>query len=129
MADRIGIITKGELVVVEEKARLMQKLGKRQLTLQLQEPMTAIPAELAAWSLALKAKGYELEYTFDANDGKADIPALLRRLDDLGINFKDLSTRQSSLEEIFVSLIHHQPPPGDAGNGAAAQAKSAGGSR
>jgi ABC-2 type transport system ATP-binding protein len=109
MADRIGIISKGELIVVEEKSKLMQKLGKRQLTLQLQEAMAALPPELAQWSLTLKSKGFELEYTFDANDGRADIPALLRKLGDLGIGFKDLSTHQSSLEEIFVSLVHERP--------------------
>jgi ABC-2 type transport system ATP-binding protein len=105
MADRIGIISKGELILAEEKTKLMRKLGKRQLTLNLQEPMTAIPDELGAWPLALKAQGYELEYTFDANDGRADIPLLLRRIGDLGIGFKDLNTHQSSLEEIFVTLV------------------------
>ncbi|HET6583193.1 MAG TPA: ABC transporter ATP-binding protein [Nannocystaceae bacterium] len=105
MADRIGIISKGELILVEEKTTLMRKLGKRQLTLVLQDAMSAIPAGLEAWPLVLKAKGHELEYTFDANDGSADIPALLRKLGDLGIGFKDLSTRQSSLEEIFVNLV------------------------
>jgi ABC-2 type transport system ATP-binding protein len=109
MADRIGIIAKGELVIVEEKAKLMQKLGKRQLTLKLREPMTAIPGELAAWPLALKAGGLELEYTFDTRDGSADIPALLRRIDQLGIAFRDLDTRESSLEEIFVSLVSEPP--------------------
>ena len=118
MADRIGIISKGQLILVEEKAKLMQKLGKRQLTLNLQEPMTTIPAGLAAWPLALKAQGYELEYSFDAGAGAADIPALLRRLGELGIGFKDLNTRQSSLEEIFVSLVSERTrspayePPG-----------------
>jgi ABC-2 type transport system ATP-binding protein len=113
MADRIGIISKGELVVVEEKSKLMQKLGKRQLTLNLQEPMTTLPATLSEWPLTLKAKGYELEYSFDASSGRADIPDLLRRLSELGIGFKDLSTSQSSLEEIFVSLVHdRQPRPG-----------------
>src|SRR3954469_21730483 len=104
MADRIGIINKGELVVVEEKTKLMQKLGKRQLTLNLQEPMTELPAALAGWPLALKAHGNQLEYTFDARDGGAgasdkpqDIPSLLRRLGEIGIGFKDLSTSQSSL--------------------------------
>jgi ABC-2 type transport system ATP-binding protein len=105
MADRIGIISKGELIVVEEKAKLMQKLGKRQLTLNLQEVMTVIPGELAAWPLTLKGQGYELELSFDANEGRADIPGLLRRLGELGIGFKDLNTRESSLEEIFVSLV------------------------
>jgi ABC-2 type transport system ATP-binding protein len=118
MADRIGIIDKGELIVVEEKAKLMAKLGKRQLTLNLQEPMTAMPAAFAGWPLALKANGNQLEYTFDARDGAGgpasgadatqgprDIPTLLRRLGELGIAFKDLSTHQSSLEEIFVNLV------------------------
>ena len=112
MADRIGIINKGELVVVEEKTKLMQKLGKRQLTLNLQEPMTELPAALAGWPLALKAHGNQLEYTFDSRDAGAgasdkpqDIPSLLRRLGEIGIGFKDLSTSQSSLEEIFVNLV------------------------
>jgi ABC-2 type transport system ATP-binding protein len=108
MADRIGIIAKGELILTEEKTSLMRKLGKRQLTLQLQEPMTAIPPELASWALTLKGKGSELELTFDANDEHSAIPALLRRMQDLGVGFKDLNTRQSSLEEIFVSLIHER---------------------
>ena len=108
MADRIGIITKGELILVEDKTKLMQKLGKRQLTLHLQEPMTEIPAELGAWNLTLTTQGYELEYTFDATDGRSDISSLLRRMGELGIGFKDLNTRQSSLEEIFVSLVHHR---------------------
>jgi ABC-2 type transport system ATP-binding protein len=106
MADRIGIIAKGELILTEEKATLMRKLGKRQLTLSLQEPMTAVPEALSAWTLALKSQGNELEYTFDAKGGHADIPSLLRKLGDLGIAFKDLSTRQSSLEDIFVDLVH-----------------------
>jgi ABC-2 type transport system ATP-binding protein len=108
MADRIGVINKGELIVVEEKNTLMQKLGKKQLTLNLQEPMAAIPAALANWRLSLRAGGHELEYTFDSQEEHTGIPALLRRLDDLGIGFKDLQTRQSSLEEIFVSLVKAQ---------------------
>jgi ABC-2 type transport system ATP-binding protein len=105
MADRIGVINKGELIVVEEKSMLMKKLGKKQLTLHLQQPMTAIPAGLAEWRLALKAEGSELEYTFDANEERTGIPLLLRRMSDLGIGFKDLNTSQSSLEDIFVSLV------------------------
>ena len=105
MADRIGIISKGELIVAEEKTKLMQKLGKRQLTLNLQEPMTEVPVALGAWELALKAGGNVLEYTFDARSGRSDIPSLLRRMGDLGIGFKDLNTRQSSLEDIFVNLV------------------------
>jgi ABC-2 type transport system ATP-binding protein len=105
MADRIGVIHKGRLIVVEEKVELMKKLGKKQLTVHLQEPLGAIPAGLADWPLALNAGGTELEYTFDAADESTGIPALLRRLGELGIGFKDLNTRQSSLEEIFVSLV------------------------
>jgi ABC-2 type transport system ATP-binding protein len=105
MADRIGVISKGELIVVEEKARLMKKLGKKQLTLHLQEPMRAVPESLAEWPLTLRADGHELEYGFDAHDECAGIPALLKRLNELGIAFKDLNTHQSSLEDIFVSLV------------------------
>jgi ABC-2 type transport system ATP-binding protein len=105
MADRIGVISKGELILVEEKTRLMEKLGKKQLTLNLSEPMAAIPAELTEWDLTLKADGNELEYVFDGNAERTGIPSLLRRMSDLGIGFKDLHTRQSSLEDIFVSLV------------------------
>jgi len=105
MADRIGVISKGELIVVEEKAALMKKLGKKQLTLHLQEAMTEIPAALAEWNLALKNDGLVLEYTFDAHEERTGIPGLLRRMGELGIGFKDLNTEQSSLEEIFVSLV------------------------
>ncbi len=105
MADRIGVVNRGELVVVEEKTALMKKLGKKQLTLHLQEPMTAIPAGLSDWNLALRNGGCELEYTFLASDERTAIPALLRRVGDLGIGYRDLNTRQSSLEDIFVSLV------------------------
>jgi ABC-2 type transport system ATP-binding protein len=105
MADRIGVINKSELILVEEKTKLMKKLGKKQLTLHLQEPMTAIPAELGDWRLILKAEGHELEYSFDANEEHTRIPSLLKRMSDLGIGFKDLNTCQSSLEDIFVSLV------------------------
>ena len=105
MADRIGVISNGALILVEEKTRLMKKLGKRQLMLNLQEPMAAIPEELRDWRLTLNGDGSELEYTFDANEERTGIPSLLRRMSDLGIGFKDLNTRQSSLEDIFVSLV------------------------
>ncbi|HEU0225771.1 MAG TPA: ABC transporter ATP-binding protein [Steroidobacteraceae bacterium] len=105
MADRIGVINHGRLIVVEEKLRLMQKLGKRQLTLTLQDALPALPPELADWPLALKANGHELELTFDAALEQTGIPALLRRLEQLGISYRDLNTRESSLEEIFVSLV------------------------
>ncbi len=105
MADRIGVISKGELILVEEKAALMKKLGKKQLVLHLQEPLSSMPAELRDWRLALKAGGSELEYTFDANDERNAIAALLERMSLLGIGFKDLNTHQSSLEDIFVGLL------------------------
>jgi len=105
MADRIGVINHGELVVVEEKSRLMKQLGKRQLTLTLQEPLPAIPPELGEWPLALNANGHELQFTFDASVEQTGVAPLLRRLEQLGINYRDLNTRESSLEEIFVSLV------------------------
>ena len=107
MADRIGVISKGELIVVEEKAVLMKKLGKKELTLVLQEPLTEVPAGLADWKLELKAQGYELHYAFDAKlPNGGGISSLLKRMDELGIAFKDLNTSQSSLEDIFVDLVH-----------------------
>lgn len=114
MADRVGVILKGELILVEKTATLMKKLGKKTLTLNLQEPLTAVPAELAEWAPTLKADGNELEYVFDSNLEKTGVPSLLRRLSDLGIAFKDLNTSQSSLEDIFVSLVHQDKIPGAA---------------
>jgi ABC-2 type transport system ATP-binding protein len=108
MADRIGVISRGELILAEEKSRLMKKLGKKQLTLHLLEPMSALPAGLADWKLALRENGSVLEYTFESSEEGEDIPALLRRLGELGIGFKDLQTAQSSLEDIFVSLVHER---------------------
>ncbi|HEY0447372.1 MAG TPA: ABC transporter ATP-binding protein [Allosphingosinicella sp.] len=105
MADRVGVISRGELILVEEKDELMKKLGKKRLTLNLAEPMAAIPPELAEWRLELKADGNELVYIFDAKAERTGIPSLLARMRDLGIAFKDLNTHQSSLEEIFVSLV------------------------
>ena len=105
MADRIGVISKGELIVVEDKTTLMRKLGRKQLTLHLLEPMTTLPPALADWKLELKADGTELEYNFDAAEESAGIPALLKRLSEVGLAYKDLNTRQSSLEDIFVSLV------------------------
>ena len=106
MADRVGVILGGELILVEDKTALMKKLGKKTLTLNLQEPMAAIPAELAEWSPTLKADGHELEYVFDSNAERTGVPSLLRRLSELGVAFKDLNTRQSSLEDIFVTLVN-----------------------
>jgi ABC-2 type transport system ATP-binding protein len=105
MADRVGVISHGELILVEEKNALMRKLGKKQLTLNLAEPMTKVPPELADWHVTLKADGKELDYVFDANDERTGIPSLLRRMSDLGIAFKDLHTKESSLEDIFVGLV------------------------
>jgi ABC-2 type transport system ATP-binding protein len=105
MADRVGVIDKGRLLLVEDTAALMQKLGKRRLTLTLQQPMTALPAELGEWPLELQAEGRELVYTFEANAEGTGMPALLRRLGELGIAFTDLDTGRSSLEDIFISLV------------------------
>jgi len=104
MADRVGVIHKGEIILVEEKTELMKKLGKKQLTLHLQEPLTAVPPALAQWRLELKSGGMDLEFTFDAKESNS-ISSLLRQLAELGIGFKDLNTHESSLEEIFVSLV------------------------
>jgi ABC-2 type transport system ATP-binding protein len=105
MADRIGVISKGELIVVEEKTALMRKLGKKQLTLHLQSPLAAVPAELKDLPLELVKDGTELVYTFDTQAAETGIAALLRRLNERGIDFKDLHTLESSLEDIFVSLV------------------------
>jgi len=108
MADRIGIIHKGELMLVEDKDVLMKKLGRKQLTLQLQNRLSAIPPGLADYPLELSANGEQLVYTFDAQGDRTGIAGLLRRLGEHGIDFKDLNTSESSLEEIFVSLVHAQ---------------------
>jgi ABC-2 type transport system ATP-binding protein len=105
MADRVGVIHRGQLILVERKTELMRKLGKKQLTLQLQHPLAAIPAELADHPLELAADGHELVYTYDTQQERTGITRLLARLSELGIGFNDLSTDQSSLEEIFVELV------------------------
>jgi ABC-2 type transport system ATP-binding protein len=105
MADRIGVIRKGEIILVQDKDVLMRQLGERRLTLHLQAPLSAIPPELAVEPLELAADGHELIYTFDAQAEDTGIAALLRRLEAHGIDFKDLQTKQSSLEDIFVSLV------------------------
>jgi ABC-2 type transport system ATP-binding protein len=109
MADRIGVISKGEIILVEDKTLLMQKLGKKQLTLQLQSPLAALPQDLQSPHLQLSAEGTELVYTFDTQGDETGIAGLLRRLGEHGIDFKDLQTSQSSLEEIFVSLVRGRP--------------------
>ena len=108
MADRVGVISKGEIILVEDKTELMRKLGKKQLTLQLAQPLAQIPAGLAAHSLALAAGGNELTYTYDAHSEHSGIAALLDDVDKAGIAFKDLQTSQSSLEDIFVSLVREK---------------------
>jgi ABC-2 type transport system ATP-binding protein len=105
MADRVGVINKGEIILVENKAELMRKLGRKQLTLQLHDPLKAIPAELAGHHLELSGDGSELIYTYDTQGERPGIAALLDDLDKAGIRFKDLQTTQSSLEDIFVSLL------------------------
>ncbi|MDR5746938.1 ABC transporter ATP-binding protein [Caballeronia sp. LZ029] len=105
MADRIGVINRGEIVLVEEKRELMRKLGQKKLTLQLEQPLAQIPAPLEPYGLTRSADGGELTYTYDAHDEPGRIIALLRHVDEAGVRFKDLQTTQSSLEDIFVSLV------------------------
>jgi len=105
MADRIGVISKGEIILVEDKAALMTKLGKKQLTLHLQRRLDSVPAGLADYQLDLSANGNELVYTFDAQRDRTGIATLMKQLSELGIDFKDLKTKESSLEEIFVGLL------------------------
>src|SRR5690606_7113025 len=108
MADRIGVIRQGEIILVEEKHALMKKLGKRQVALTLKEPLAEVPAVLAAYGLELSDAGHQLVYTYDNQQGGAEIARLLRQLDEAGIEFTDLSSSESSLEEIFVSLVSTQ---------------------
>jgi ABC-2 type transport system ATP-binding protein len=108
IADRIGVINKGEIVVVEEKEELMKKLGKKQLTLHLQNPISEIPVELDDYALEIIAEGHQLLYTFDAQKENTGIVPLLRLLNECEIEFKDLNTSESSLEEIFVSLVKEE---------------------
>jgi len=107
MADRVGVINKGELILVEDKTELMKKLGRKILHLQLAEPLAAVPPELADWNLQLSEDGATVTYEFDAKAERTGIPSLLTAMRDAGIAFKDLDTKQSSLEDIFVNLIHH----------------------
>ena len=105
MADRIGVILKGELILAEAKHALMKQLGRKQLLVHLHEPLQAIPAGLEQWSLVLNNGGIDLEYSFHVREEHTEIPALLRRLHDLGVNYRDINTRQTSLEDIFVDLV------------------------
>jgi ABC-2 type transport system ATP-binding protein len=108
MADRVGVIRAGELILVEEKAALMRKLGKKRLVLQLQEPLSSVPPELREWPVALRADGSELEFTFDGAHADGHVAALLRRIGELRLGIKDLQTQQTSLEDIFVDLVSHR---------------------
>ena len=109
MADRIGVISKGEIILVEDKAELMRKLGKKQLTLQLESALASVPPNLSTYRLDLSKDGSELTYTYDDTESeRAGIVALLRDLEDAQIRFKDLQTTQSSLEDIFVSLVRKE---------------------
>ena len=105
MADRVGVINGGKLVLVEDKAALMRRLGKRHLTLTLNAPLPALPPELSAWSLTLAPDGRKLIYGFDAKAADNGMPALLRKLGELAIGYTDLETSNSTLEDIFVSLV------------------------
>ena len=108
MADRVGVINRGELILVEEKRALMQKLGRKELHLQLAEPLASVPAALSNWQLQLSEDGTLLTYVFDGQAERTGIPTLLTAVRDAGLAFKDLDTKQSSLEDIFVGLIRDQ---------------------
>jgi ABC-2 type transport system ATP-binding protein len=108
MADRVGVINKGELILVEEKTELMKKLGRKVLHLQLVEPLAAVPDALSQWAPQLSEDGATLTYEFDAKADRTGIPSLLAAMRDAGVGFKDLDTKESSLEDIFVGLIHEQ---------------------
>jgi ABC-2 type transport system ATP-binding protein len=109
MADRVGVINKGEIILVEDKTELMRKLGRKQMKLELREPLTEIPAELATYKLDLSADGGTLTYTYDNQAERPGVASLLRDLEKAGIAFRDLDTEASSLEEIFVSLVRKEP--------------------
>ena len=105
MADRVGVINNGRIVLVDEKTALMRKLGKRRLTLMLQKPLSALPKELEGWPLELEDDGRRLSYRFDASAEDTGVPTLLRRLGEIGVDFKDLDTSTTTLEDIFVDLV------------------------
>jgi ABC-2 type transport system ATP-binding protein len=106
MADRVGVISHGELIAVDEKKSLIARMGRKTLDIMLAEPLAAIPHELSDWTLRLEHEGHVLCYEFDSHAERTGIASLMRRLGDLGIAYKDLSTHQSSLEDIFVELVH-----------------------
>ncbi len=115
MADRVGVITKGELIIVEDKATLMKKLGKKQVVFELAEPLSALPEALKDWDLALKDDGRKLEYTFDTTADRTGVASLIRRMSEISIQFKDFDTKTSSLEDIFVGLVN-APAPAETAN-------------
>jgi ABC-2 type transport system ATP-binding protein len=114
MADRVGVISRGELIAVDDKRALMAQLGRKTLDIMLAEPLGAVPAELSDWKLRLESDGHVLCYEFDSTADRTGIASLMRRLTDLGIAYKDLSTHQSSLEDIFVELVHRPRPAAEA---------------
>ena len=111
MADRVGVISRGELIAVDNKSALMTKMGRKTLDIMLAEPLQAVPPELGEWNLRLENDGHALCYEFDSHAERTGIASLMRRLTDLGISYKDLSTHQSSLEDIFVELVHGKKEP------------------
>jgi ABC-2 type transport system ATP-binding protein len=113
MADRVGVISRGELIAVDEKKALMAKMGRKTLDIVLAEPLATLPPELSEWNVQLNDEGHMLRYEFDSHAERTGIASLMRRLGDLGIAYKDLSTHQSSLEDIFVELVHKPRPEGD----------------
>ena len=113
MADRVGVISRGELIAVDEKKSLMVKMGRKTLDIMLTETLASIPAELGEWNVRLEDGGHALCYEFDSHAERTGIASLMRRLSELGIAYKDLSTHQSSLEDIFVELVHQPRPEGD----------------
>jgi ABC-2 type transport system ATP-binding protein len=106
MADRVGVISKGQLIAIDEKKALMARMGRKTLKITLSDPVDAVPAGLEEWDLRLEDDGHQLCYAFDSNAERTGIASLMRKLGDLHIGYKDLSTRQSSLEDIFVELVH-----------------------
>ena len=110
MADRVGVISKGELIAVDEKASLMARMGRKTLDIMLNEPLGAVPPELGEWTIRIEDEGRVLCYEFDSHAERTGIASLMRRLSELGIGYKDLSTHQSSLEDIFVELVHRPQP-------------------
>ena len=113
MADRVGVISGGEIIVVDKTEHIMRQMGKRRLSLTLSETMDRVPETLGDWDLALADEGHQLVYTFDANDEKTGIPTLLGKMRDIGIGFTDLDTAKSSLEDIFVDLVHREKGPAE----------------